>query len=218
MYRQRLQQIARAAHFPILRYSHDAFRVTPQIVAELRQLGYVEQWQKALKENWFHIELEDHSLFLFNEPEGGLASYSFIHCPLAVPTYRQFLAQLDLEYTTQARRENVESYEEVMGTASLKPHITPIRFDHDPTGYRPGIHPLSHVHIGLANNVRIAVRRTMTALSFVLFVMRHMYPQSWERLLRYSESLRLQRHLRLDCIEVGPEWWSSLDQLELYLG
>ncbi|MEQ1775137.1 MAG: DUF2290 domain-containing protein [Burkholderiales bacterium] len=58
------------------------------------------------------------------------------------------------------------------------------------------IHPMAHIHIGLENNIRIAVKREMSPRSFFLFVMRQMYPESWARLLESNIARRLPHYVR----------------------
>lgn len=215
MYQQIIQQFARAARFPIARYGHGHFVLETAMVSELRELSYLEQWKTSRSKEWFHIEMEDLSLFLFTE--GAKRSYSYLQCPLDVPSYRLFLEQRGLEYSTQNRRENLDDYSMLLDTADLRRHMTPMRYDLDPNGYKNGVHPLAHMHIGLGNNVRISLRKKMTPLAFVLFVMRQAYPGSWERLLQQKEVGNVQQKIRLDCSDVENYWWQEHDMLEHHL-
>lgn len=216
MYRQIVQQVARAAHFPIARFGSDHFVLEARMITELREMSYVDRWMTSRTREWFHIEMEDLSIFSFSE--GGQAkSYSYIQCPLDVPSFREYLEQLGLAFTTQNRRELTGDYELLLETADLKPHLTPIRYDLDPIGYRSGVHPLAHVHIGLDNNVRLGVRKKMTPLAFVFFVMRQAYPEAWFRLLQHMESKNVERKIRAECEDADKEMWLAHDQIEHYL-
>lgn len=216
MYRTQIQLLARAAHWPVERYGDEHFSITPAIIRELRELSYFEQWRKARANSWFHVELEDHSLVLFSESTNA-ASFSYLQCPLSVPSFREFLNTLNLQYSTQNRRELRDEYELVLDTADLRAHLTPIRFDYDEVGYYSGAHPASHIHIGLENQVRLGVNRRLTPISFVLFVMRQMYPDCWKRLLQHHESRRLPKEIRRDCPAVPAHYWQQNDAIELYL-
>lgn len=215
MYKQIIQQFARAAHFPIARYGNDHFVLKAATVSHLRELSYLDQWKTSRSEEWFHIEMEDLSLFLF--AEGGTSSYSYLQCPLDVPSYRNFLEQRGLEFSMQNKRENVNDYSMLLDTAGLRQHLTPMRYDLDPNGYKSGVHPLAHLHIGLDNNVRLGLRKKMTPLAFVLFVMRQAYPESWERLLQQNEAVNLPKKIRPECNDVENVWWQQQDQLEHHL-
>lgn len=216
MYRNKLQQVFRAAHFPVDRYGPPHLKITPKIIGDLRELSYIEQWKAALQNEWFHVKLEDHSLFIFNATIDN-PSYSFLHAPVATESFRTYLNRQDLEYSARNKSAFSEEYAMLLETAAFRQHLTPIRFDVDKTGYRAGVHPMAHIHIGLENNVRLAVRREMTPLSFVLFVMRQMYPDSWARLLGRPEQFRLQQAIRDKLQFVSEEYWKEADNLELHL-
>ena len=214
MYRQRLQQIFRLASFPVHDYGEDHFVITPAMIGELRTLSYLDQWRTALAQGWYHVRLEDHSLFVFDE---NGPSYSYLQCPLSLETMREFLHRTGRDYTVRDRREAQEEYEQVWETAALRTHVTPIRFDFDQPAYRSGTHPLAHVHIGLENSVRMGLRRVMSPVSFCLFVMRQMYPDCWHQLLDYSEQVQLPRICRADLPLVEQAYWGDRDQVEVYL-
>jgi hypothetical protein len=213
MYRQKIRAFAREASFPIESYGTDHFVLTAQMIGELRVKSYLEQWQAALENKWFHIKMEDHSLFLFNE--GTSPSYSFIHCPLDVITFNDFLKSLGQENNPSNRRRLGTQYAEVLETASERRHVTPIRFDYDENGYRPGVHPVAHIHVGLSNQVRISTNK-MSAVSFVLFVMRHMYPSCWETLLARSSMRSFVSSIREPSTKVPQKYWDALDEVELH--
>jgi hypothetical protein len=214
MYRQKLREISRQSRFPIDEFGADHFVLTQEAVGELRQLDYFDQWLMALRQNWFHIKMADGSLFIFKE--GRLPAYSYMHCPLDIVTFADFLNDIGEIDCPQVRREFRAQYEQLLETASRKLHVTPIRFDFDPSGYRPGVHPAAHIHIGLLNPIRIAANK-MSAASFVLFVMRQMYPESWACLLEKSNCDYFVRCIRDGSTLLPPEYQTELDAIELHL-
>jgi hypothetical protein len=216
MYRERLRRFHRAASLPVYEYGPAHFYVTPQIVGELRVLSYLDQWRTALDRGWFHVRMEDHSLFLFNDAQVG-TSYAFLQAPIVVETFREFLTQRGLEYTQKNRQAHAEDYELAISTATLRANVCPIRYDHDQVAYRAGVHPLAHLHIGLDNNVRIALRKCMSAEAFSLFVMRQVYPDCWARLLERSTPDYLHRAIRLSLDSVPAAFWGTNDEVELHL-
>ncbi|RYH28416.1 MAG: DUF2290 domain-containing protein [Alcaligenaceae bacterium] len=181
-----------------------------------RKIGYADQWRKAREENWFHLLLADQSFFLFSE-ENDKLSYSFFPCPLDIPTFSNFLASLDRQNSQRNRAEYADQYQLVVETADLKAHITPIRFDQDLASYRACTHPAAHLHIGLENEIRIAVRRHLTPLAFVLFVIRQHYPQNWDQLMLHGDELKLHRRVREDLTLVPDERWSAVDEMQTYM-
>jgi hypothetical protein len=216
MYRRRLQQIFRLARFPVVDYGNEHFVPSGAIVGHLRTLPYSEQWRVSLSERWYHARMDDHSLMVFDD-SAGCPSYSFLHCPLTVETIRDFLSRKGLDYSARNIREAQEEYEQVFDTATFRPHVTPIRYDFDTRGYRCGTHPLAHLHIGLDNNVRLALRREMSPVSFSLFVMRQMYPHSWHNLLEHSTNCRLPHVCRAALPLIHDEYWTDFDAIEVHL-
>lgn len=214
MYKQKLQYLAREASFPIAAYGESHFVITPAIVAELRMRSYFDQWLYALTNGFFHLRLADHSLFLFSE--GLVPSYSFLHCPLDLMTFSEFLSSQGLEDSPANRRKYEIEYDSLFETASRRPNVTPIRFDFHPAGYNPGVHPAGHIHIGLDNEIRISSNK-MNAVSFVLFVMRQMYPNSWRRLIERLDSARISALIRHPESPISPNLWGVLDEVELHL-
>ncbi len=190
-----LQQVFRAAHFPVDEYAPAHWNLDQNMIGELRVLPYIDQWKLALKEKWFHIKMEDHSLFVFNNTTNE-PSYQYLQSPLALESFRIFLLKKGLQYNKRNKAEYAADYEFSFDTASLKDNLTPIRYDVDKQAYKAGWHPMAHLHIGLDNGIRIALRRKLSPLAFSLFVMRHMYPESWVRLLPFSDQFKLRRVVR----------------------
>ncbi|MDQ2139858.1 DUF2290 domain-containing protein [Alcaligenaceae bacterium B3P038] len=209
--------LARAAGWPVVDYGESHFSLTKARIQELRELDYLSQWRMSNAKKWYHIKLADHSLMVFHET-GDAASYSFLHSPIDAPSLREFLIASELDVNQRNEREQIDNFQMVLDTASLKTHITPVRFDYHEEGYKTGVHPVSHVHIGLNNNIRIACKKRMSAVSFSLFIMRQFYPENWERLLQHREAIGLPKAIRSDCKDLEERFWLALDQTELNLG
>lgn len=194
---------------------NEDFSVTPAIIRAQRELSYERMWRLAHDNSWFHIQFEDLSIIQFqNAPS---PSYHFIECPLDVPPLSEFLNALQVEYRKRYHSDVAELYSEAIETANLRRHVTPIRYDRDFNGYRRGIHPAAHLHIGLENNVRLALPREMTPWSFLLFVIRQKYPQSWERLLNSGMAQHFENGVRQNLPLVPEDYWGGHDLSEIAL-
>ncbi|MBY4597101.1 DUF2290 domain-containing protein [bacterium BD-1] len=188
--------------------------MTQEIIGELRVRSYLEQWKLAVESGWYHIRMSDHSLFLFKE--GVSPSYSFLHSPIEAPSFVEFLEAMGVEDTPAIRRELREEFQLAIETSGPRRAVTPIRFDYDSRGYRRGVHPIAHIHIGLDNDVRIAANK-MSPRSFVLFVMRQMYPDAWARLLSRKFGSPFFRCIREESTRLSPDYWGEEDRVELHL-
>ncbi|WP_338795178.1 DUF2290 domain-containing protein [Acidovorax sp. DW039] len=215
MFRQNLQAFARAAKWPVMDYGLPHFSLTPAIIQQLRELPYLERWKTSIANQWYHVRLEDHSLLTFSSTATS-ASYAYLHCPLDAPTFRQFALDMGHQFNAAARAELLEEYQLIIDTAMQKANVTPIRYDYDENGYRRGVHPVSHIHIGLDNHVRLSSSKRLTPTSFALFVMRQMYPECWARVLDHQEAARLPKAIRLGCVPLHEPHWHEQDQVELH--
>ncbi len=216
MFQKKLQVFARAARWPVADYGTTHFSLTPAIVKQLREMTYLDRWKESIAKKWYHVLLEDHSLLTFSSTSNS-ASYAYLQCPLDVPSFREFSLNLGLPFDSVNRAALENEYQMVMDTASRKENVTPIRYDYDENGYQRGVHPVSHVHIGLDNDIRLAFARRLTPESFALFVMRQMYPDCWARILERQEAARLPNVVRFDCLSLVEPNWHEQDQLELHL-
>jgi hypothetical protein len=176
----------------------------------------VDQWKESLEQNWYHLRLEDHSIFVFDTVR-ATTSYSFLDRPIDVPTFREYLTARGLAFDTKNRERFSDEYQEVMATAALRRHITPIRYDQDTNAYRIGVHPAAHIHIGVDNPIRIPVRRYLDPRAFVLFVIRQMYPECWERLQAGLNPMELERSIRHSLQQIEEKYFQDLDQCQAVL-
>lgn len=189
------------------------FVVDKRVVTELKQLPYKDQWLVCKARGWYHVYMDDNAIFNFSlDPK---PSFSFLDCPIDAMPFSEFLAQEREADPSITRHDLVGQYEEYLATCPPKAALTPIRYDFDPTAYRPGIHPAAHVHVGLDNHIRIGLRRELTPLAFFLFVVRQRYPRHWEYLLDHALATRLPRLIREELDQVGK--YQSKDDFEHYL-
>jgi hypothetical protein len=191
------------------------FFVDREIIRRQREASYTDMWQLARGNKWYHIEFDDLSIFQFqNAPS---PSYHFIDCPIDIPTLHDFLVSRGLNYRDRYNAAVAEEYQDVIETAPLKAHVCPIRYDYDANGYEEGIHPAAHIHIGLDNEIRLRMRREMSPLSFIYFVLRQRYPDNWRKVLTSPMHEGISHQLREGLPLVGAAYCRKLDICELEL-
>ncbi|WP_081767225.1 DUF2290 domain-containing protein [Hylemonella gracilis] len=211
-----LRPYFRYAGLPVEKFAEPHFELTPEIVVQLRQMDYFHQWKACIENGWHHVLLEDLSFFSFSNLNER-PSYSYSPCPLEIESFRTFLLLRDLEPSRSNRDAYKEEYQLALETASLKEHLSPIRYDVDPHGYEPATHPVAHIHIGLNNQIRIGTRRLITPIAFVLFVIRQFFPDNWRNLLQYQAELKIERNIRTKLSLIDQQFWSQEDELQMYL-
>jgi len=214
MWKRIFQQYLRAAQIEHS-YPDSPAQLSRQEIAELRQLDYVGQWQLAREKELYHLYFSDHSFFIFKTDPPQ--SYSFFDCPIEIKSISEYLISIGESVT--ARNVNIyqEDYDDYIATANFKKNSTPIRYDFDVGSYREGIHPVAHIHIGLENSIRIGLEKQLTPLAFLLFVIRQMYPDNWERLLRNQVHKELPDKLHLKLEKVSEEYLGQYERCDLYL-
>jgi hypothetical protein len=206
----------RYSKISVRRYAESHFEITKEMIYELRQLDYFDQWKKITNNNLSHIQLADLSFFTFsiinNKP-----SYGYYPCPLEIGSFKDFLISNELEATKKNLTENIEKYDLAIETASLRTHVTPIRYDFDSKSYIAGLHPVAHLHIGFDNEIRIATRREFTPVTFILFIIRQIYPENWSELLRHAGEMKIENNIRSDLALLPDLHWNANDDLQNYI-
>lgn len=186
-------------------------------VGQLRRLSYIEQWQHIRSENLYHLLLDDQSIVSFQDI-AGKASYSYLPCPLEIPSKSDFILQ---HFPDRDQRRAIsdidEQYNLAVDSADLRNHITPIRYDIDCGSYRENIHPAAHLHFGINNNIRLATKKILNPKAFFLLVIRQAFPENWSNILQYSENLKLERSIRSELLEVETKYWTPKDNIQHFL-
>lgn len=199
---------------PWVSYSKD-------LPATVRDMSYVDEYRTYVNQRLFDFYLVDHGLVQFKWHDQDDISYCYYQSPFDVPTYEEYVAdQLqdwDLDIKAEVGDIFLDDYEKLIDTARLRKGVTPIRYDYTPDQYQEGIHPAAHIHIGSGNDIRLHTRRVMLPMSFVLFILRQMYPDAWRQLLEASEIERILRAVRDDLQFVHNKYVGARDACQLIL-
>jgi hypothetical protein len=187
--------------------------------AEFRPLSYVEVWTKCFSNQYYDFMLSDRSLIQFRvESFRPLkASYVYYECPFKGLSYAEFIEdelELSVEEAGDLFREEFDDY---LLTCGLKETVTPIRYDYDPEQYLEGLHPASHIHFGYGNGIRVGTKNVLRPLSFVLFIMRQCYSQSWKLTHTMSEASTWCNNVRDGLEKVDEKFANALDIREMML-
>jgi hypothetical protein len=186
--------------------------------ALFKDLTYVETWELIYKEQYFHFRLVDDSLLQFrvDSYKPLCVHYAYYECPYEP---RININEFEKTHTLNDEYDEVnliQDYENYL-LATQKDIVTPIRYDLDPKLYKPCLHPASHIHFGHNNNIRIAARKILNPLSFLLLIIRQVYPDTWNILVALKKSDEICRNIRGTLIDVEKHYWNSLDERQLYL-
>jgi hypothetical protein len=189
--------------------------------SSMSRLTYREQYETCLGGNHFHFLLKDRSFIQFRrwveDGEVLKLSYSYYECPRITSTYEDFLYD-----NFQVRVEDVaddyhEEFEAFLATQPPKETVTPIRYDYNVHDYNEGLHPASHIHIGHKSEVRMAVRKILRPMSFLLLILRQCYPRAWVHCLAQPGISGLCRDVRSTLEDLPTIYWKTKDEHQLFL-
>lgn len=195
-------------------YPH--FPANPRAI--FKSLSYPQIWELIYKEQYYNFRLVDDSLLQFKlETENVLCfHYSYYDCPyepkMSIEEFEQ-KHPLNEKYQIEELQLDYENYI----VPKAKETFIPIRYDYDPQLYNPCIHPASHIHIGHNNSIRVSAKKILRPLSFILLIIRQIYPEYWGGITRLRNSEELLRNIRESLDEVSPSQWTVQDEKQQYL-
>jgi len=196
-------------------YSHE-------FMSEFQKNNYAKIYEIARENYDYDILLEnDSSLFQFSyivmEERVKIIRYAFYECPKIIICYEEFLKNegFDIRECDDSGIDFYADYEQYKSEAVLKQSVTPIRYDYDESSYDSIKHPVSHIHIGLENDLRIPVRRIMMPKDFVAFVLRHIYYSKWKE--HVSDREFLNHYCKSDLRNVDACFFDELQESDYYL-
>ncbi|HET7116399.1 MAG TPA: DUF2290 domain-containing protein [Hanamia sp.] len=184
---------------------------------EYRNKTYKENWSSLISSNIYDFVLSDNSLLhfkIFNESEK--VSYNFFECPYRCSTYEEFLTENEI-FEEGEERTFQDYYEIYLNGCQLKESFTFIRYDFDVNSYLNGVHPVSHIHIGFNNQVRIGIDKILSPINFFSLILRQHYPSHWKMLIRNDDWIKRYKSFKKSCIPIEDIYWKTLDKLEFFL-
>lgn len=184
-------------------------------VSVYRKYSYKENWENLIKDNIYDFYLTDNSIFVFKiDSKNEKISFSFYECPYECMTYKEFL--IDNGINNEYDKSFWSLYEEYLNDSNLKENPVTFRYDLDFDSYCSGLHPVSHLHIGFKNNIRIGINKILNITSFANFVFRHHYPVYWKSLIEDSNFTKKYSSEKKKLSQVGKKYWTELDDLEMF--
>ncbi len=147
---------------------------------------YEQIYKVAMSNRDYDFTLKDDSFLQFSAiaPDNNLTKgkirFAYFPNPRQYQTYDEFVLEYGFD-VDEVGEELIEDYSQFISEAKLKDHITPIRYDYDYDGYDILNHPISHLHIGKEENVRIPIAKIITPQAFTLFVIKNMYLCEWKK-------------------------------------
>ena len=141
----------------------------------------------------------------------------YLYCPFPYDflTYEEFLEELDNDKIFYEEPEFI--YDQLLEKAGLKEPCFLIRYDYEEI-YNPGIHSVSHFHIGCANQIMLTTSTMITPLCFIMFILKQIYFDKWPIMLKDKDFTDLYKRNKRNCDNINDCYFNELDKLELYVG
>jgi hypothetical protein len=184
---------------------------------------YSNIYKTAMEYSDYDFILKDDSFFQFSctlnggDVEKGSIRYSYYQNPLEYPTYEDFLEQNGFLYE-ECRDEFILDYEQEIAESKLKENVTYIRYDYDYALYEPVHHPISHIHFGHNNNIRVAVSKILTPEKFVIFILRNIYNKDWDKLYKSNNEFKKTCiNGKKRCKKINHKYFSREERKLLYI-
>jgi hypothetical protein len=179
---------------------------------------YLKIYQTAIENLDYDVLLIDDSIFQFEIDEEG-ARFAYFQNPSDYVSYQDFILKYFDDYTPEHEDHFLIEYEQFRNEQNINASAITIRYDLDSPNYNPNIHSISHYHIGNQNNVRIPCDKIITPLSFILFVIKHVYYYEWKEAIENKNTV-LNDFLdasKNECKNLEIAKWIDIEKREFFL-
>ena len=193
---------------------------------EFLQIMYSNDYEKiymtAMNNSDYDFLLEDDSFFQISAMKISSKKfdfklrYAYYPNPFQYKSYKDFLEENGFSYEEHGDAFIYE-YEQHISEAKLKNFFTPIRYDYDVSEYEPRTHAVSHLHIGLEQNMRIPISRVLTPQEFAILIIRNLYFEKWKLILDNENYLKILKKTKNTKNLICDELFGDLEKKYLYL-
>jgi hypothetical protein len=160
----------------------------------------------------YDLMLKDGSLLQFCWDSHKLR-YTYIQFPFDCEPLAAFEESWRAE--TSSLGTLVEDYGQLLTEAQLNKSALIIRYEYCQEQYVEGVHPVSHMHVGIGNSSRFPFRHKLSPEAFAAFIFRQFYHEEW-----IGNCDRIQgkiKGIKSRSIKIADEYFSRIDEQDFYL-
>ncbi|MCP4112160.1 MAG: DUF2290 domain-containing protein [Desulfobacteraceae bacterium] len=181
-----------------------------------------EIYTVSIKNFDYDILLFDDSIIQFSYRKADnnypILRYAYYQNPFDVPAYEEYLQlNLGIPIPDFFSRVLEEEYEQLVAEAPPNLNAVALRYDFSIREYTSGIHPVSHIHIGIGNSIRIPTNLYLTPTVFIIFVLKQIYYDTWIELLENESFKKVFHSCKKICEQLENEYFMESDKAELFL-
>lgn len=142
--------------------------------------------------------------------------YAYYEVPTRTISYEEYLIKEGLN-PEECGDIFLDDFDQYKTETLLKKSVTSIRYDFSVSQYDKIQHPISHLHIGQQNEIRIPISLIMTAKTFVAFVLRHVYWNKWKFYIDDPIFQKLYLSSKQPSDSLNIEQFCAEEKLDLYM-
>lgn len=203
---------------------HKNFDYSPECRSYSRSEDYDKIYKCLLESLDYDVILYDYSLLQFDYKSDKEIRMVYIQNPKEFESFEDFLSENKIEHSPQSiyrlREEMDNDYQQVL---TEKPRlICPVymRYDLDAKNRlnNENVHAYAHLHIGLNNNIRIPIGIDLNPLTFMLFIIRHVYYDIWVNSIKNDKIDQVYLDCKNQCCILDSAVWTHDEKKALYIG
>lgn len=147
--------------------------------------------------------------------------FCFMQNPKVKIPWQEYLHRIDMneeELAPEMLEYCRSCYDNDDDESCYKVNLYPVylRYDVSESQYQEGIHPYSHLHVGLHNEIRFPISKILTPEMFAQVAVKMTYPVLWREKLGQKDIFDFQKIVKNDCEEVSNDKWSEIDKWDLF--
>jgi hypothetical protein len=181
------------------KFTFNFSKFSVDFLKELQSDDYFKIYEVGRKRNDYDILLKDQSFFQFSFDEKNneinRIRYAYFDSPTNTKSYEEFLDEIEIDIS-ECGDYFYDYYEQYLSEAKLKTSVNPIRYDYDEGLYKEVFHPVSHLHVGHQNEIRIPCESILSPKGFVAFVIRHVYREDWIKTMNDESFLKVYETIK----------------------
>jgi len=174
---------------------------------------YKKTYTLGIENNDYDILLMDNAFFQFCS-ENEKLRFAFYPNPDQVKNYKEFLSEMGF-LDDEVGDAFVEDYHQFLSESDGAELVYPVRYDYDKSLYIELVHPVSHIHIGVNNQIRLCCGRELTPFAFIAIIMKNFYPNYWKVMLDDPNLKATILLLKKSCTKLSCEVF-SIDEAEYF--
>ena len=186
--------------------------------------NYETIYKNAMENSDYDILLKDGSFFQFNFKKENKndfkLKYNYFPNPYidSMESYNSFIKRMYKHNYEEVGELYRNYYEQYISESAANLNITPIRYDYDKNAHMNMCHPISHLHIGKNENVRLPINYVLLPEMFIQNITMLIYFEEWKSNINQSDIKNICFSSKEKSKKCENEILNEEEQKIIYLG